>query len=142
MKPTVVATMISDIFFPAQLFNFHFIFMNFVHIKSVDFILQFISIHIGCLSILLPHFTLFFPLIIFVLNFVFSLPTTFSIPYSYYFSPIQTHKTNILVNGHLISFFPNPKIPVFSFYLQQSLFFGVYRVVIVTYFSISSLDLH
>ena len=44
MKSTVVFSMISDIFFPAQLFNIHFFSIKFVHIKSIDFILQSISL--------------------------------------------------------------------------------------------------
>ena len=40
----MVFSMISNIFFPAQLFNIHLLSINFVHIKSLDFILQFISI--------------------------------------------------------------------------------------------------
>ena len=43
MKSTVVFSMISDIFFPALLFNIHFLSINFVHINSLYFILQFIS---------------------------------------------------------------------------------------------------
>ena len=39
MTPTVVFSMICDIFFPAQLFNIHFLAIKFVHIKSLDFIL-------------------------------------------------------------------------------------------------------
>ena len=44
MKSTVVFSMISDIFFPAQLFNINFLLNKFVHIKLLDFILQFISL--------------------------------------------------------------------------------------------------
>ena len=44
MKSTVVFSMISDIFFPAQLLNINFLSSKFLHIKSLDFILQFISL--------------------------------------------------------------------------------------------------
>ena len=63
------------------------------------------SIQLFCLSLLLPHFTSFFPFIIFILNFVFSLAIQLvSILHSYCFSPVQPLKANFLVNGHLSSF--------------------------------------
>ena len=76
MKATRVFFTTCDIFFPAQLFNIHFLSNKFVYIKSLDFILQCISIHMFCPSLLLEHFTFLFCHIIFISNFVFSLDTT------------------------------------------------------------------
>ena len=54
--------------------------------------------------------------------------------HSYYFSPIQTHKTNFLVNGHVTSFFPALKIPTFSLHLQQSLLAGCGQLLLHFFF--------
>ena len=76
MKATMVFFMICNIIFPAQLYNIHFLSSKFVYNKSLDFIVQYISIHIFCPSLLLAHFTFLFPCNIFISNLIFSLPTT------------------------------------------------------------------
>ena len=137
----MVFSMIRDIFFPAQLGNIHFLSFKFVHMKSLDFILQFISIHIFCSSLLLHHFTFFLSFIIFILNFVFSLATTcfqsailIFVPY-----PASQNQFSCQQSSHIL--FPTPKIPAFSFHLQQSLFIS-YGQGCCWIFSILSLDLH
>ena len=76
MKATVVFFMICNIFFPAQLYNIHFLSSKFVYNKSLDFILQCISIHIFCSTLLIANLTFNFPCNTLISNLVFSLATT------------------------------------------------------------------
>ena len=120
----MVFSMICDIFFTAQFFNIHLLSLKFVHTKSLDFILQFILIHIFCSSFPLPHFTFFCPLIMFILKFVFSLCTTclhsallLLLPY-----PAFQNQFSCQWSSHIL--FPAIKICKFSFHLQQPLLIG------------------
>ena len=135
----MVFSMIGDIFFPAQLFNMNFLAFKFVHIKSLDFILQFISGHIFAPP--LTPFYFFFPLIIFILNFVFFLATTYFHSHSYYFSPVQPLETNFLVYGNLTFLFLILKYPCSLSTFSNLCLLAVDRVVIVAFYSIISLYL-
>ena len=141
MKSTMVFSMIWNIFFPAQLFNIYFLSFKSVHIKLLGFILQFILTHIFCSFLLLPHFIFFFPLITFILNFVFFLATTYFHSHSYYFSPVQPLETNFLVYGNLTFLFLILKYPCSLSTFSNLCLLAVDRVVIVAFYSIISLYL-
>ena len=140
-KSTVIFSMICSIFFPAQLFHVHFLSFKFVQIKSLDFILQFISIHRFYPFLLLPHFTFFFPLIILVLNCVFSLGTTcfHSSLLLFLPRPASQNQLSCLWASHI--FFLTLKIPAFSLHLLQSFLAGCGQVSCCCIFKILSLDL-
>ena len=65
----------------------------------------------------------------------------FSILQSYYFSPVQTLRTNFLVNGYL-TFFPTLKNPHSLSTFSNLCSLVVDRVVIAAFFSMLPLDLH
>ena len=137
MHFNVVFFMICIIFSPGELFNVHFLSFTFVPIRSLVFILEFISDLIFCSSLLLLHFT-FFPLLIFILKFIF---LCCFIPHSYYFSPYSLLKP---FSSHQSSYilFPILKIPLFSLHLYQSLLIGCGYSGCCCIPSILFLDLH
>ena len=105
MNSTMVSFKICIIFSFAYLLNNYFLSFRFVHMKSLVFILQFNSYFAPPLpySILHSYFS-------FKFYFLFLLWLV-SIPYSYYFSPLQSLTTIFLVNDHLLFFFLLLKYP-------------------------------
>ena len=139
----MVFPMICDIFFPAYLLNIHFLCSKFVYIKSLDFILQCISIHIFCPSHLLAHFTFLFPRIIFISNFVLSSYNLY--PFNTLTISAQTRHTKSIFLSRVISHpFSLLLKYLCSLYTFKNLCqFVVDRIVVIAlFFSILSIGLH